>query len=722
MTAAVRLWGPPLHLPSLAMVFFALGAIASGANAATRIDLDQQWRYRTDPHEVGIAANWAGHIPQGTRVVDVPQTWNIGVDADHEGVAWYFKRFTVPRSVRGQHVELHFGATFYKSRVFLNGGELGGHEGGYTEYWFDLTNRLESGENVLAVAIDNRPAFDTIPGYAMRLAASKSVWYDWWHYGGIVRDVWLSMSDDGLIRRQWIDSTVQSDHADVTSTVFIENTDSKSREYTVVATATAPNGDVAATTRQRVRVERGGHESPKIALRIDRPHLWNIDEPQLYELAVELRDENGTLLDTRSDNLGLRRVEIHDRKLYVNGRQVRLSGIARHEDSPLEGLAETTGTIRRDWSDLTSLHTTLTRPVHYPQHPQILDWADRHGILLVPEIPMWQFSETQMRNPHVRALAEAQMGEMIREAGNHPSIFAWSVCNESDASLPGGREYVVAMRDFIHSLDPKRFVTFADSDIGIEPWKEAPVMHEVDFIMANAYFGSWSGAEDNVDPWLDFVNRTYPDKLVIISEFGYPGPFSPDTVSADEARIANMRRQIRSFESREFIGGMIFWCYQDYESHHNLWPGQTAGYVDHGLVDENRQRRPSYYVWKALNQPLSMRLQWRHDKQGLSGFEATLIANGLSRIPSYPLRNLHVMWRAIDGSSREVGHGDVTMSSLDQPGVMSGEWQSLAGRDDARLEIEVRRADRAVAAAQTFKYHALSMGNASFPAVIPETH
>src|SRR6185436_9579528 len=143
--------------------------------------------------------------------------------------------------------------------------------------------------------------------------------------------------------------------------------------------------------------------------------------------------------------------------------------------------------------------------------------------LLVPEIPMWQFTEAQMTNPRVRALAKSQMQEMIRAAGNHPSIFAWSVCNESDAAKPGGRDYIATMRELVHGLDPQRFVTFADSDIAMKPWKESQALHDVDFIMANAYFGSWSGAADDVDAWLDFVNRTYPDKLIIISEFGYPG-------------------------------------------------------------------------------------------------------------------------------------------------------------------------------------------------------
>ena len=98
--------------------------------------------------------------------------------------------------------------------------------------------------------------------------------------------------------------------------------------------------------------------------------------------------------------------------------------MTRHEESTQEGLAETRGTMKYDWDDMKALHVVLTRPVHYPQHPYVLDYADRNGVLLVPEIPMWQFSEEQMKDPRVLALAKRMMQEMIEQAGNHPSVFA----------------------------------------------------------------------------------------------------------------------------------------------------------------------------------------------------------------------------------------------------------------------------------------------------------
>lgn len=683
-------------------------------HAQARIDLDHDWRFRTDTTDAGVQAGWAGATPDDTRQVDVPHTWNIGKDDDYEGVAWYFKTFVVPASMLSSHVELHFGATFYRSRVWVNGVEVGGHEGGHTAYGFDISRQLHAGENRIVVRLDNRPGPATIPGYAMRQAAGGNVWYDWWHYGGIVRDVWLTINDHALIRRQRIGSKLAGDSASVSTQVLVESVDGSGGTYTANARVIDPEGKTVAQARQLVSTSAGQSSSVTLAVTLPHPQLWNVGDARLYQWVTELQAADGTVLHSRSDTFGLRDIVIRDRKLYVNGKPVRLSGLTRHEDSPWEGLAESSGTIRHDWSDMAALHTTLTRPVHYPQSDAVLDFADRHGILLVPEIPIWQFSEAQLKNPALLSLASQMMREMIEQDGNHASIFAWSVCNESDASLPGGRAYVDAMVSLIHRIDPGRYVTFADADISIKPWKDAPALHDVDFIMANAYFGSWSGGGSEVEPWLDFVDRTYPDKLVIISEFGYPGVFSPDPVAADKARSENLLQQMDAFQRRSFIGGVIFWTYQDYKSHRNLWPGQTEGYVDHGVVDENRQRKPSYAVYEARNRPVSVSTQWQVGADGLHGFQATVSAYADTHLPSYPMHGYLVHWRAMDDRGHELGHGEATLADLARPIPLDGTWP-VPGKDAAvHLAIEVTSPAGIPVGGTTSDYHPLQIGSTHF--------
>jgi beta-glucuronidase len=700
--------------------------IVAPAQAASRIELNDGWRFRVDAKDEGVDAGWTRHLPASTRPITVPHTWNVGQDADFEGTGWYFRQIEPPAGrTADTHVELHFGATFYKARIWLNGVEVGIHEGGHTAYWFDITPLLDPGRaNYLAVAIDNRPDVHSIPGYAMRLAGSANVQYDWWHYGGLARGVWLAVAEGGTIRNQTLDSVLvgalpasTSEHlaAKVSTRIDIENPTRSAQTYVVRSVAYGPDGAIAATGEARAQVAAGGHQSVTLSMTIARPVLWNVGDGQLYEVVSELFDGAGRTLDSRHDALGLRRIELRQRQLWVNGAPVRLAGMTRHEDSPWEGLAETRGTILHDWADLSALHTTLTRPVHYPQPPEVLDYADRHGILLVPEIPIWQFTEAQLRDPRVLGLAQRMMSEMIAADGNHPSIFAWSVCNESDTRLPGGGAYVHAMKSLINRIDPRHFVTFADSDFSIAPWPDSPAAHEVDFLMANAYFGSWSGSPEQVEPWLNFMDKTYPDKMLVISEYGYPGPFSRDPVEADQQRVANLRQQLDAFAKRDFVGGAIFWTYQDYKSPRNLWAGETQGYVEHGVVDENRQRKPSYFAYRDRTAPLTSALAWTHSDRGLNGFNAVLRRNPITQIPSYPLLGYRAEWRVLDRDGAHIGEGSQALPGLDSPFTLSGTWPVPENLKEATLRLRVIGPDGTLVLERQLSYNTLRFGASPYP-------
>ena len=244
------------------------------------------------------------------------------------------------------------------------------------------------------------------------------------------------------------------------------------------------------------------------------------------------------MLDERAESFGIRTVEIRDRGLWLNGERVRLTGMTRHEESPQEGLAETRGTMKADWDDMKALQVVLTRPVHYPQHPYVLDYADRNGVLLVPEIPMWQFSEEQMKDPKVLALAKRMMQEMIEQAGNHPSIFAWSVCNESATSTPGrprlregdGRAREGARPRTLRQLRRRRPAVDHGRRAEREPvhrlHHDEPVLREL----------GGPGGGPRARPRAAW-GRMFPDKMVVISEFGLAGPFAPDTAQADRMRV-----------------------------------------------------------------------------------------------------------------------------------------------------------------------------------------
>jgi hypothetical protein len=683
-------------------MFAVLAALlAAPAPGSTRIDFNQGWFFRTDADLIGETSGWTKSVPAGTQSVSVPHTWNVGEFHDYLGVAWYFRRFAMPPISPDTHVELHFGATYYAARVWLNGVELGAHEGGYTAYSFDVSARLRN-TNVLVVRLDNRPGAATIPGYGAR--GSPDAWYDWWAFGGLVRDVWLTESGPAFVRRQSIRSEQTADRALIRDHIFLQS--ERPTAALVRVTAYDPDNQPAASATEPVELGVGASDKV-MSLTVPRPKLWGLDHPNMYRMDVELLGAGGKLLDEHSDTFGLRTLQILDRHLLLNGERVRLTGMARHEDSPWEGLAETPGTMRRDFDDMKALHTTLSRPVHYPQNPFILDYADRHGILLIPEIPVWQFDEAQLSNPRVLALARQQMQEMIEQAGNHPSIFAWSVANESATATAGGIAYFRAMRELIRRLDPDRFVSYADDNLPKLDRAEQSAANDADFLMMNQYFGTWHGPSSALQPALDRVDKLFPNKMVIISEFGYPGFYAKSPLEADQARIKTLQEQMPIMAARDWIAGAILWCYQDYKSRRNLWPGQTEGYVEHGVVDEARQRKPSYAVWQELNAPARIAVQWVSAAgSAITGFAATVTPNQEQDLPYYPLHGDRLIWSLLDEKGRAVAGGQRQYGDLIRAEQVTGSLPPDADGRALHLIVKLLLPTGAVAAERTLEWPA----------------
>lgn len=670
-------------------------AVCAASGAGTRVDLNADWRFRVDGSDISLEAGAPREIPAKTERVNLPHTWNRpGAHYDYLGMAWYFRSFELPKLPADATVQLHFGAAFYKARVWVNGVEVGAHEGGYSEYSFDITRQLGE-KNLIAVRVDNTPAMIAIPGFGAR--GDPKAWYDWWDYGGITRDVWLTIQGPLRIANQFIRTEVGAAGARVQDRVSYTSAWSKATKAELRATARAPDGSVAATQTLQLDVKPGNNEAA-LSLDIAKPLLWDLEHANLYRLEVELRDARGRLLESHADGFGIRRIEIRDRHLLVNGQRVRLTGMTRHADSPWEGAAETRGTMRYDWEDMRSLNMHLTRPVHYAPDPQVLDFADAHGILLIPEIPVWQASEAQLSDPKYQELARQQLREMILQIGNHPSVFAWSVANESATGTPGGIAYFRAMRDYIRGLDPTRPVTFADDNLPKLKSADESAAKDADFLMMNEYFGAWHGPREALAPALDKVDALFPDKMVIISEMGFPGIFAKNAAEAETQRVSIFREQLPELARRDFIAGVIMWCYQDYTSRRFYWPGQEDAVFDHGIVDANRQRKSSYFAWKELNEPARIEARWSEVRDGAPGaFEISITPNNQAQLPYQSLQGFRASWQLVDAENREFAHGELPLAGA---GAVTGAERVAAqpAKKPFRLRVKLQRPDGSAAA------------------------
>jgi beta-glucuronidase len=173
-----------------------------------------------------------------------------------------------------------------------------------------------------------------------------------------------------------------------------------------------------------------------------------------------------------------------------------------------------------------------------------------------------------------------------------------------------------------------------------------------------------------------------------MSEFGLAGFFEADARKGDESRIRIMRDQLREFARRDWISGAIFWCYQDYKSHRNLWPGLVTGYVDMGVVDEHRQRKPSYDVWRDETSPARIRATWIRDSAGGAiGFQATVERRGAAEIPSYDLRGYDAVWEVRTPDGTLVAERKVALPLIGPPASLDGSWLAASA---ANLELRIR--------------------------------
>ncbi len=677
------------------------------------LSLSGTWHFAIDPDGEGHARGWANPAfdDTGWRSVTVPHTWNIMPEyADYAGIGWYRRQLTLPPMAREAHVRLRFGAVFYLAQVWWNGVYLGEHEGGYTPFEFDVSGLAQPGAaNVLAVRVDNRRAMDRLP------AALATPWsYDWWHYGGVVREATVHVSSRAFIAQQRLVAVPalvdvgRAETATVTTTVTVTNASDQPLDGLLrgeVRHETAGPSVLTATPTTAVHLPPGASQEITLTATLSDPLLWHFDHPHLYRWQAILGAVDGPILHTADETFGIRTIEQRGARLYLNGEPVRLVGLTRHADSPAYGLAEPFAVMAADFADVKRLNAVLSRPIHYPQAEFVLDYADRHGLLLIPEIPVWQLSAAQLSYPPVRALARQQLQEMIRSHANHPAVWAWSVGNEFASDTTAGHEFVREMIALAKTLDPTRPVGFASNRLGHQPWADATAL--ADIVMINAYFGTWSGPKAELGPVLDAIHAAWPDKPVIISEYGFaahwewihprggddqsqyyavPPEQASDSAAADHVRQQLIREQLPAFRSRPFIAGAIFFTYQDH---------RTPNGLAMGVVDAQRQRRGSWTVLREAYAPAvldSVRMSMAPN----GGYRAAVILRARGPVerdlPAYSLQGYSLAWTVAALDDRRVfAHGAIALPTLASGTTWSGAIEWTAPQADSQLSLRLLR-------------------------------
>jgi beta-glucuronidase len=552
------------------------------------------WLYRADPTTTGVADGWWHDVADttGWSPVTVPNSWNAGdfSAASMAGsVGWYRRDFTVPAGAFASYVParfrkwiIRFESVNYQATVWLNGREIGTHSGAYLPFEFDLTG-VRSGVNRLVVRVDDRRTPADLP---------QGPSGGWWNFGGIQREVYLRPV-------QRADMPV----AQVRPILPCPTCAATIQEQVSVRNVTnAPQTVVLQGTYGSARLNFGGDTiapgqtwTAQDAVTIAHPQLWAPGSPNLYKATLTLSDAHGRTLEGYTTYSGIRSIQVTSTgQLLLNGRVLDLRGFSLHEQNIATGAALSPAQLQALVGWVHELGGGIIR-AHYPLNPEIEEMADRDGILLWSEIPVYQSATKYMTQHGWLTFAHQELRTNILTNQNHPSVLLWSIGNELPTPADDAEaRYIAGAAQLAHQLDPTRPVGMA-----ISGWPGVPCQSAyapLDVIGYNDYFGwfdAGGGSNDDPDalgPYLDSLHACYPSKSLMITEFGFEGnrngPVEERGTYQNQAASAAFHLGV--YATKPYISGAMWFALQTFAAR----PGWGGGnpfpdppFVQKGEID-----------------------------------------------------------------------------------------------------------------------------------------
>ena len=553
------------------------------------IDLSGLWRFAPDAFDDGERMGYAAAEvdTRRWREVSVPCTFDDCLPqlAAYEGKGWFCREIDVPVDWLARHLALRFEGVNYGAKVWVNGQLAGAHQGGFLRFELPVNGLFAAGRNVIAVCADNTRRHGEVPGKER----------GWRPYGGILREVALDVRP--LTRIEQPVLVAQADgsyHAHL----VVQNDEPQSRTLSATLNILDEQGNVVASAQTAAQdVPAQGQVGFDLSGRATHITPWTPDQPTLYRAVLSIE---GDALEVQT---GFRTVARQGTQIMLNGQPLHLQGFNRHEDSPRTGPAPDPALVERDLRHIKQLGANFVRLCHYPHHPLELALCDRLGLLVMSEIPLywWNGDADGDQATEVKFnAAKRQLDEMIARDINHPSILFWSVSNETHEQRPEVTAGNAALITHVRGLDSSRLVVHVS-----DHWPTAPHFEQDDVICLNAY-PTWSGRGWKSNPQYDFAESTrwwtehleslhaqYPDKPILISEFGYPALLSVfENALGEDAQVCQLEAEMAAFD-KPYVCGMTLWCYADHP-----WPEEP--FINNmtnspfGIV--TRDRRPKKAV------------------------------------------------------------------------------------------------------------------------------
>ncbi|MFF0156001.1 beta-glucuronidase [Streptomyces sp. NPDC005263] len=551
------------------------------------VGLDGLWRFALDSR--AGATPWTSRLASPLEV-PVPASYNdLFVDPeirDHVGVVWYQREVRVPRGWAGERVVLRFGSVTHAAQVYVDDQLVAEHTGGYTPFDVELTHIVQpGGEFRLTVGVDNRLTNETLPPGTLTTGPDgrqrQSYLHDFYNYAGIARSVRLCSTPLTFVE----DVTVVTERDGGAGSIV---------DYRVEMA-----GEAVDSTAVLVHVvDEAGRavaaaEGPEGVLRIADVTLWQPGAAYLYDLVVELVTEDRTgareVVDSYTQPFGVRTVEVRGTEFLINGEPFYFTGFGKHEDTPVRGKGHDDAYLVHDFQLLEWTGANSFRTSHYPYAEEVLDFADRHGIVVIDETaavglnlgvmggltgqaPTPTFAPENFGGV-TRDVHATHLRELIERDKNHPSVVMWSLANEPASNEDGAREYFEPLVELARKLDPTRPLTY--SAVMFATSQNDQIGDLFDVLSINRYYGWYlftgdlataeQALEQDLRGW-----ATRFGKPLLMSEYGadtQPGLHSVwDTPWSEEYQSELLAMYHRVFDRLpEFVGEHV-WNFADFQT------------------------------------------------------------------------------------------------------------------------------------------------------------
>lgn len=615
----------------------------SGYSQREVTSLNGEWKFSVDSSDQAVKEKWAlkGLPVNFAKTVIVPHTWNVdsGLE-DYRGKGWYEKSFTVPSSWKNRKIRLVFDAVYHDAYVYLNGKKVAEHIGsGYNRFEVEITNDLIFNKpNRLVVCADNSFSRNNIPFLNS---------FDWASDGGIIRSVYLIASGDPSIEYVHVKATPDiSNPKDIHHGKVSIDVKMSARTKTSGAVAEFTITEENQQTQNVVWTGKSDLKNPSekplsVFCELDDIKPWRFDHPNLYRLDVVVK-ENGKIIDNYSTTFGFRDVRTKGDRILLNGEPVRLMGVEWMPGSSLQnGMAETHEELETMLKRLKSVNCIYTR-FHWQQDDFVFDWCDRNGIMVQEELPYWGWP-TIVKDTLLE-LGKQQAAEMIRNHYNHPSIISWGVGNELQGHNPENINGISKLIDYVRNLDNTRFINYVSNSLqqNIHMEKLEPDASSLGSLLNhNDYFEQWGQSDPVLIPGvLDTIHAMYPDKPLIISEYGL---CEPAIRGGDFRRIKDFLFHQAIYDTKPYIAGGIYFCLNDYRTH--MGEDGTGKYRQrvHGVYDIYGKPRLSAEYLTLLSSPVEPVGFWPQ------GDKIKIVLLGSLGLPSYSMKGYSYVFASPEG-------------------------------------------------------------------------